>query len=125
MIVSQHKSYSIPKNPIIRKLFFDANSIKSLNIHIIISMNMLVLCTMINEKDIENELLSVFGHGNASVKSDDGVHFHATVVSHAFQGKSKIEQHQMVYQVLGEKVGNEIHALGLTTKIPEISNDDQ
>ena len=42
----------------------------------------------------------------------------ATIVSSQFEGKTKIQQHQMVYRVLGSKVGNEIHALGLTTQIP-------
>lgn len=79
---------------------------------------------MFDKKEIEKTLLTAFEDGHVFVEGDDGVHFHATVVSNAFKGKTRIQQHQMVYKVLGEKVGNEIHALGLTTKIPETTNDD-
>lgn len=47
-----------------------------------------------------------------------GDHFRADVVSESFQGKSMIEQHQMVYGALGELVGGPIHALQLFTKTP-------
>jgi stress-induced morphogen len=45
-----------------------------------------------------------------------GDHFRATVVSPAFEGKSRIEQHRMVYDVFGEQVGGPIHALSITTR---------
>ncbi len=45
-----------------------------------------------------------------------GDHFRATVVSPAFNGKTRIEQHRMVYAVFGEEIGGPIHALSLTTK---------
>jgi acid stress-induced BolA-like protein IbaG/YrbA len=50
------------------------------------------------------------------VRGDDGQHFEAEVVSPAFAGKNPVQQHRMVYQTLGEKMGREIHALKLTTK---------
>lgn len=43
-------------------------------------------------------------------------HFQATIVAPQFQGKSLIEQHQMVYRALGERMKSDIHALALTTK---------
>ena len=46
----------------------------------------------------------------------DGDHYSATVVSKSFEGKSKIEQHKMVYDSLKGKMGNELHALMLKTK---------
>ena len=46
----------------------------------------------------------------------DGDHYKATVVSKSFEGKSKIEQHKMVYDSLKGKMGNELHALMLKTK---------
>ena len=46
----------------------------------------------------------------------DGDHYSATVVSKLFEGKSKIEQHKMVYDSLKGKMGNELHALMLKTK---------
>ena len=45
----------------------------------------------------------------------DGDHWAATVVSAAFAGKSKIQQHQMVYGALGGRMGGVLHALKLTT----------
>ena len=46
----------------------------------------------------------------------DGDHYSATVISASFKGKSKIEQHKMVYDSLKGKMGNELHALMLKTK---------
>jgi stress-induced morphogen len=48
----------------------------------------------------------------------DGDHFGARVVSHAFAGKSRIQQHQMVYAALKGKMGGELHALALETAEP-------
>jgi stress-induced morphogen len=45
----------------------------------------------------------------------DGDHWAATVVSPAFAGKTKIQQHQMVYGALGGRMGGVLHALKLTT----------
>jgi stress-induced morphogen len=49
----------------------------------------------------------------------DGDHYAALVVSSAFKGKSRVQQHQMVYQALKGRVGNELHALALQTSAPE------
>jgi len=46
----------------------------------------------------------------------DGNHYSATVTSSEFSGKSKIEQHKMVYNSLKGKMGNELHALSITTE---------
>ncbi len=46
----------------------------------------------------------------------DGNHYSATITSSQFNGKSKIEQHKMVYDSLRGKMGNELHALALKTK---------
>ena len=46
----------------------------------------------------------------------DGNHYSATVTSSAFKGKSRIEQHKIVYNSLKGKMGNELHALAITTK---------
>ena len=45
----------------------------------------------------------------------DGDHWAATVISPTFAGKTKIQQHQMVYQALGGRMGGVLHALKLTT----------
>jgi len=54
-----------------------------------------------------------------TVSGDDGVHFEARVVSESFRGKSTLQRHRMVYATLGELMGNEIHALGLQTDVPD------
>ena len=46
----------------------------------------------------------------------DENHYSATIKSKIFSGKTKIEQHKMVYKALGDKMGNELHALALNTK---------
>ena len=45
----------------------------------------------------------------------DNNHYSATIKSRAFSGKSKIEQHKLVYKALKGKMGNELHALALNT----------
>jgi len=49
----------------------------------------------------------------------DGDHYAAHVVSAAFKGKSRVQQHQMVYQALRGRMGSELHALALQTSAPE------
>lgn len=49
----------------------------------------------------------------------DGHHFEAVVVSGAFAGKSRIQRHQLVYQTLGDRMREEIHALSIKTYTPE------
>lgn len=47
----------------------------------------------------------------------DNNHFAAYVTSERFRGKTRVQQHQMVYQALGTKMGNELHALAVYTKV--------
>jgi stress-induced morphogen len=49
----------------------------------------------------------------------DGDHYLANVVSSAFAGKSRVQQHQMVYDALQGRMGGELHALALQTSAPE------
>ena len=49
----------------------------------------------------------------------DGQHFRAIIVSDKFAGLSRVRQHQLVYQVLGDRMRAEIHALSLQTYTPE------
>lgn len=49
----------------------------------------------------------------------DGRHFQAIVVCEAFAGKTRIQQHQMVYDALGDKMKADVHALSLRTLTPE------
>jgi len=49
----------------------------------------------------------------------DGQHFQALIVARAFEGKSRVQRHQLVYQALGERMREEIHALSMQTLTPE------
>jgi stress-induced morphogen len=49
----------------------------------------------------------------------DGDHYAATVVSAAFVGKTRVQQHQMVYQALKGRMGDQLHALALQTAAPQ------
>jgi acid stress-induced BolA-like protein IbaG/YrbA len=60
------------------------------------------------------------GMPGSSVDVDgDGTHFEAVIVSSAFNGKTLLERHQLVYNVLGEAMKERIHALSLKTYTPE------
>lgn len=48
----------------------------------------------------------------------DGDHYAATVISATFKGKSRVQQHQLVYAALQGKMGGQLHALSLTTATP-------
>ena len=49
----------------------------------------------------------------------DGNHYSARVASAAFKGKSRVQQHQMVYAALQGKMGGDLHALALQTTVPQ------
>ena len=49
----------------------------------------------------------------------DGDHYKAEVISTAFEGKNRVQQHQMVYKALKGNMGNALHALALETSVPK------
>lgn len=51
--------------------------------------------------------------------SGDGAHFEAIIVSEEFAGKSRVQRHQRVYQTLGDRMREEIHALSMKTYTPQ------
>ena len=53
----------------------------------------------------------------------DGNHYAATVISESFRGKSRVQQHQIVYQSLKGQMGGVLHALALQTGVPENTGD--
>jgi len=75
-----------------------------------------------DSKTIEQMILTGIPGAEVSVHGEDGVHFEAVVISDAFSGKSTLQRHRMVYDTLGEKMGREIHALGLRTELPPDGN---
>lgn len=70
-----------------------------------------------------NELRDTIMHGlscvHAEVLGDDGQHFEAVIVSSQFIGKNKVQQHQLVYLALGDRMRAEIHALAIHTITPD------
>lgn len=69
------------------------------------------------------EKMIIEGVPDADVRIEDlrgdGDHYAAYVVSPSFAGLSRVQQHQMVYQALQGKMGNELHALSLHTSVPD------
>ena len=74
---------------------------------------------MFDPAEIQRLILAGLPCEHVHVESDDGTHFHATVVSTAFAGLSRVRQHKAVYDTLGALLGNEIHALQLATYTPD------
>ena len=72
----------------------------------------------IEKELIEKLIKKSIPDANISIEDlrGDGDHYSAIVISSSFVGKSKIEQHKMVYDSLEGKMGNELHALMLKTK---------
>ena len=71
--------------------------------------------------DIERLIKEALPDATVSLEDlvGDGDHWSATVISSAFEGKSRVQQHQMVYQSLQGRVGGELHALALQTSAPD------
>jgi stress-induced morphogen len=69
---------------------------------------------------IRARILATFPDARVDVTDLTGTqdHFQAVVVASAFDGKSRIEQHKLVYSALGELMNGAIHALALTTRAP-------
>lgn len=57
--------------------------------------------------------------GHAGAQPEGETHFHVTVVSAAFAGRSKLERQRMVYGLLAQEMAERVHALGLTTLTPD------
>ena len=69
-------------------------------------------------KEIESLIKEAMPDATVDIQdlAGDGNHYSATIISSKFSGKSKIEQHKMVYSSLKGKMGNELHALAVKTK---------
>jgi len=73
--------------------------------------------------EIESMIKEAFPDASIAIDDlrGDGDHYAATIVTSAFAGKSRVQQHQLVYKALKGKMGNELHALALTTSAPPAS----
>ncbi|SEG11815.1 BolA family protein [Nitrosomonas ureae] len=74
---------------------------------------------MLTAENIKTYIESSLPCEHVWVEGDDGVHFHALIVSPEFNGKNVVQQHQLVYKSLGDKMKQEIHALSMKTLTPE------
>ncbi|MDP3679104.1 MAG: BolA family protein [Methylotenera sp.] len=74
---------------------------------------------MLSAQQLETYITQNLGCDYIKVSGDDGTHFEALIVSPAFVGKSMVQQHQLVYQALGDRMRAEIHALSMKTLTPE------
>ena len=72
-------------------------------------------------REIEGMIKAAIPDATVEIKdlAGDGDHYAATVVSAAFRGKSRVQQHQMVYSALQGRMGGVLHALALTTGAPQ------
>jgi stress-induced morphogen len=77
--------------------------------------------SMPTAEELERRIEAGIPNSQAQVEdlTGGGDHFRATVVSSAFEGKSRLEQHRLVYDVFGDEVGGPIHALSITTRTSE------
>ena len=68
-------------------------------------------------QELENLIKEAIPDAEVTIKdlAGDENHYSATIKSKIFTGKSKIEQHKLVYKALKGKMGNELHALALNT----------
>jgi stress-induced morphogen len=71
--------------------------------------------------DIEAMIKAALPDATVEIKdlAGDGDHYAATVTSAAFAGMSRVQQHQMVYAALKGNMGGVLHALALTTSVPQ------
>ncbi len=73
---------------------------------------------MLSAKQLETYITDHLDCRFIKVMGDDGTHFEAVIVSEKFEGKSMVQQHQLVYAALGDRMREEIHALSMQTLTP-------
>lgn len=71
--------------------------------------------------EIEKMILEAIPDAKIAIRdlAGDGDHYSAEVVSEAFRGKTRVQQHQMIYEALKGNMGGALHALALQTSAPE------
>ena len=75
---------------------------------------------MPSPEDIKRRIEAALPGAHAEVEdyTGGGDHFRATVTAAAFEGRSRLEQHRIVYAIFGDEIGGAIHALSLKTQTP-------
>ena len=74
---------------------------------------------MLTAAEVKDYIMQGLACDYVQVQGNDGQHFEAVIVSPQFAGKNMVQQHQLVYQALGERMREEIHALSMRTFTPE------
>ncbi|HEY2142093.1 MAG TPA: BolA/IbaG family iron-sulfur metabolism protein [Solirubrobacteraceae bacterium] len=76
---------------------------------------------MPNAEEIKQRIETAIPGSSVEVEdyTGGGDHFRATVIAAAFEGRNRIEQHRLVYEVFGAEIGGAIHALSLKTQTPQ------
>lgn len=74
---------------------------------------------MLSANDLKTYIMQGLACEHVEVLGNDGQHFEAVIVSPQFVGKNMVQQHQLVYQALGDRMREEIHALSMRTFTPE------
>jgi len=71
--------------------------------------------------DIESMIKAAIPDAQVTIRdlAGDGDHYAATVIAESFRGKSRVQQHQIVYEALKAEMGGKLHALALQTGTPE------
>ncbi|AMN52894.1 MULTISPECIES: BolA family protein [Stappiaceae] len=74
-----------------------------------------------NANEIETLIKAALPDAQVEIRdlAGDGDHYAANVVSESFRGKSRVQQHQLVYEALKGNMGGALHALALQTKAPD------
>ena len=74
-----------------------------------------------NSREIETLIMQALPDARVTIEdlAGDGDHYSAHVTSASFKGKSRVQQHQLVYQALQGRMGNQLHALALHTAVPD------
>lgn len=72
-------------------------------------------------RDIEKMIRDAIPDAKVTIRdlAGDGDHYAAEVVAESFRGKSRVQQHQMVYEALKGNMGGILHALALQTNVPD------
>ena len=71
--------------------------------------------------ELKSLILEAFPDADIEIRAlaADEDHYAASIVSDRFRGKNRVQQHQMVYEALKGRMGNELHALALQTGVPD------
>ena len=71
--------------------------------------------------EIAELILKTFPNAKVTIEDlrGDGDHYAAQIIAEEFKGKSRVQQHQMIYNAMGGRVGKELHALALNTSAPK------